>query len=272
MVIIAYIKNILLLSILLTILIFLYPFLSENHPIELYYKNGVIYTTQNALILFTAGISVVSYIFIKVVYIVIAKGFFIPDAFYFILKILSKFRKEHNNILDRINTLKKQKKYKQALQITENNFQDSSEILFQHFFLLLKLNKKSTFLRTFKRHQCGKAIPLFMSLTKDWSSWRKNLFISRLYSKNQNNDVITYLYAKNLVTNKQNDKSYKLVTNFITNKFVFFKDQYTFYLFNRLALQLEMIESEGSADFATTYIENIKNYHDASLQEKRKSK
>jgi hypothetical protein len=79
---------------------------------------------------------VVSYILIKVVYIVIAKGFFIPDAFYFILKILSKFKKEHNNILDKINTLKKQKKYKQALQITENNFQDSSEILFQHFFLL----------------------------------------------------------------------------------------------------------------------------------------
>ena len=83
---IAYIKNILLLAFLFVVLMFIYPILAEHTPIHLKYKDGIIYTTQNAMILGIAFSSIFLYVVLKFVYIFIAKTFFIPDAIAFVKK------------------------------------------------------------------------------------------------------------------------------------------------------------------------------------------
>ena len=256
---IAYIKNILLLAFLCVIFSLLYPIIIEHTPIHLRYKDGIIYTTQNALIIGTAFSSILLFTTLKFVYIFIARTFFIPDILLFVKKIFSN-HKDDNNILEQIKKLQKNGEYKYALNLTKSNIQNSSEILFQHFIILLRLRTTGEFLHTFKKYQCGKAIPLFISCTKEWSHWRKNLFISHLYNANPNNDVITYLHAQNLEEVGKTNEAHTVITNFINNKVVFFRDRYTFFLFNKLALKLEMQLSVGSTDFATSYIENIKNY------------
>ena len=256
---VAYIKNILLLAFLLVILTFIYPIMIEHTPIHLKYKDGIIYTTQNAMILGISFGSIFLYVILKFVYIFIAKTFFIPDFLLIVKKIFS-FQKEDNNILEKIKKLQQNGQHKQALNLTKSNIQNSSEILVQHLIILLRLGKTRTFLQTFKKHQCGKAIPLFISCTKEWTLWRKNLFISSIYNANPNNDVITYLHAKNLEEFGKTDEAHTIITNFIHNKVVFFRDRYTFYLFNKYALKLELELSNGNTDFATSYIENINNY------------
>ncbi len=256
---VAYIKNILLLAFLLVILAFIYPIMIEHTPIHLKYKDGIIYTTQNTMIIGIAFCSIFLYAMLKFVYIFIAKTFFIPDIISIVKKIFS-FQKEDNNILEKIKKLQQNGEHKQALSLTKSNIQNSSEILVQHLIILLRLGKTRTFLQTFKKHQCGKAIPLFISCTKEWTLWRKNLFISSIYNANPNNDAITYLHTKNLEEFGKINEAHTIITNFINNKFVFFRDRYTFYLFNKYALKLELQLSDGNTDFATSYIENIKNY------------
>ncbi len=256
---IAYIKNILLLTFLFVILMFIYPILAQHTPIHLKYKDGIIYTTQNAMILGIAFSSIFLYIALKFIYIFIAKTFFIPDVIAFVKKIFS-IHKEDNNILEKIKKLQQNGEHKQALNLTKSNIQNSPEILVQHLIILLRLGKTRTFLQTFKKYQCGKAIPLFISCTKDWTLWRKNLFIASIYNTNPNNDVITYLHARNLEESNKIDEAHTIITNFINNKVVFFRDRYTFYLFNKLALKLELALSDGNTDFATSYIENIQSY------------
>ncbi len=266
-----YIKNILFVIFLLTITVAIFPLLLHNYPLELYYKDSIIYTTQNTTIIGITLISVLAFASVKVIYILLARGFFLKDIALFLIQPFFDVKKRNENVLDNIIRLRKKGRYKQALQITTNNFLNSNEILFQHFFLLLKLKKTRKFLNTFKNHQCGKVIPLFFALTKDWSHWRKNGMINRLYKRNSNNDVISYIYAKHLSDINQTQLAQKIVDDFLKNKFIFFREQYTFYLFNRLALQLEMNEY-GNADFATSYIENIKNYHHSHVQKKQKNK
>ena len=98
---VAYIKNILLLAFLLVILTFIYPIMIEHTPIHLKYKDGIIYTTQNAMILGISFGSIFLYVILKFVYIFIAKTFFIPDFLLIVKKIFS-FQKEDNNILEKI--------------------------------------------------------------------------------------------------------------------------------------------------------------------------
>ena len=193
---IVYLKNILLLAVLFLIFATLYPILSQHTPIHLTYKSGIIYTTQNALIIAVSFGSIILFSILKFLYSVIAKNFFVPDIFAFMKKFLSK--NEDHNLLEQIKKLQKDGQYKKALNLTKSNIQNSNEILFQHFVILLRLKQIRAFLSTFKKYQCGKAIPLFISCTKEWSHWRKNLFISSLYNTNQNNDVIAYLHAINL--------------------------------------------------------------------------
>ncbi len=256
---VAYIKNILLLAFLLVILTFIYPIMIEHTPIHLKYKDGIIYTTQNAMILGIAFGSIFLYVSLKFVYIFIAKTFFIPD-FLLIMKKIFLFQKEDNNILEKIKKLQQNGEHKQALILTKSNIQNSSEILVQHLIILLRLGKTRTFLQTFKKYQCGKAIPLFISCTKEWTLWRKNLFLANIYNANPNNDVIAYLHSKNLEEAGKINEAHTIITNFVNNKVVFFRDRYTFYLFNKYALKLELELSEGNTDFATSYIENINNY------------
>ena len=269
---ITYIRNIFLLGLLLLVCLALYPIFSENTPIVLRYNNSAAYTTQGTMLVTVSLFSIVFYTFLKFAYLLAVNLFFIPNLCRsVILYILTFFGigNDKNNILNQINELKKQKKYRKALIITRSNFMSSNEVLFQHLFLLLKLKKVWSFFRMFKKYPCGKAIPLLIAQINKWSKWRRNRFYSSLYNKNKDSDIFAYLYAKNLFENKEYAASYKITRSFIENKIIFFRDHYTFYLFNKLALKLEMIESEGSTDFATTYIENIQNYHDAILQKKK---
>lgn len=266
-----YLKNIFVLLLGSIGIILIYPLFAENHPIELHYNSAIIYTTQNALILIMGVFSILFIFFMKFLYLTITTGFFIKIAYTKIKNFILKIFKRPINIVKEINKLKRQKKYKQALKITESNYKNSNEVLFQHFFLLLKLKKRFKFFRTFQKYQCGKAIPLFISATKTWSKFRTNLYLLFLYRKNTNNDVITYIYIRNLIKNNKHKEAYSITKDFLQNKFIFFKEQYTFYLFNKIALELELIESEGSTDFATTYIENIQKYHYASSLYKKES-
>ncbi|MFT4967805.1 MAG: hypothetical protein ACI9CD_000818 [Candidatus Deianiraeaceae bacterium] len=264
---VAYIRNITFLIILLIFMSILTPLFTQNFPIALYYKDLIFYTTQNALIISTAIISILALKIIQILYIIIAKGFFLQDLILLPMRFFTKAKKEEKNLLMRIKIMRKESKFKEALQLTVNNYQNSNKILFQHLFILLKLKRTRAFLKTFKHYQCGKVIPLFFALIDGRAQWRKNLLISRLYKANPSNDVITYIYVKNLLDRKIYKKSYNLTQDFINNKFIFFREQYTFYLFNKLALKLENIEPDGNTDFAVEYIENIKNYH-ASIQKK----
>ncbi len=98
-----------------------------------------------------------------------------------------------------------------------------------------------------------------MSEVGGWSNWRRSLLFTRMHKKEPNNDVFAYIYCKHLFEHGKNEESYKIVKDFINNKMVFIRDRYTFYLFNKLALKLEVAES-GNIDFANQYIENINNY------------
>ena len=271
MAVFSYIKNILFVAFLLAVTVALFPLLLHNYPLEFYYKDSIIYTTQNTTIIGITLISVIAFSSVKIIYVLLARGFFLKDIAIFLMQPFIDARKRNENVLDGIIRLRKKGRHKQALQITSSNFRNSNEILFQHFFLLLKLKKTRKFLNTFKDFQCGKAIPLFFALTKDWSNWRKNGMIFRLYKRNPNNDVISYIYAKHLSDINQAQLARKIVDDFLKNKFIFFREQYTFYLFNRLALQLE-INEYGNTDFATSYIENIKSYHNSHVQKKQKNK
>lgn len=231
---------------------------------EFMYHDAVLYTTQGAFVLLVAISSIFVFVLLRFVHKLFKRAFFIVDLMYFINRFALKDR-DQDNILKRIITLRRQKQYKKALVLTQSNIQNSNEILFQHLLLLIKLKRHSEFIRTFKKYQCGKAISLFISQVQGWSLWRRSLFIKRLYRQNPNNDVFAYIYARNLEENNKNEEAYQIVKDFINHKAVFFRDGYTFYLFNKLALKLEMIESGGSTDFAGQYIENINNYNNANV-------
>jgi hypothetical protein len=260
----AYIKNVVMLVLLLFIAGFLYPIFLEKHSLEFIYNDSILYTTQGAFLLLVSLSSIILFVVLKFIHKLFQRAFFVMDLLYFINRFTTK-DKDAQNILTRITMLKRHKQYKKALTLTQSNIQNSNEILFQHLLLLIKLNRSSEFIRTFKKYQCGKGIALFFSEIQKWSKWRSSLLIRRLYKKNLNNDVFAYIYCKHLFDIGQNEESYKVVKDFINNKMVFFRDRYTFYLFNKLALKLEVAES-GGTDFAGQYIENINNYTNTNVR------
>ena len=259
----AYIKNIVMLSLLLLIAGFLYPIFLEKHSLEFIYSDTILYTTQGAFLMLSSLSAILIFVILKFINKLFQRAFFVMDLLYFVNRFANK-DKDSKNILTQIALLKKQKQYKKALSLTQSNIQNSNEILFQHLLLLIKLKKNSEFIKTFKKYQCGKGIALFISELQTWSNWRRSLLITRLYRKNPNNDVFAYIYCKHLFENGKNDESFKIVKDFINNKMVFFRDRYTFYLFNKLALKLEIAES-GNSDFAGQYIENINNYTNTNV-------
>lgn len=259
----SYIKNLVLLAIFFIIAGLLYPIFLEKRSLEFVYGESILYTTQGAFLILVALISIVIFILTKFINTLFQRAFFFADLLLFANRFTGK-NEDAKNILTQISSLKKQKRYKEALSLTQSNIKNSSEILFQHLLLLIKLKKHAEFIKIFKKYQCGKAISLFVSELDRLSNWRRAFLITRLYKKNPNNDVFTYIYCKNLQKDGQNEEAYKIVKDFINSKMVFFRDRYTFYLFNKLALELEIAES-GNEDFASQYIENINNYKESNV-------
>lgn len=241
-----------------------YPLFASENTVELYYRKHVIYATQTALIIVISLSSIMLYFFIRLVYMVLSSFFFIRTIIDFYRKKLSTPK----DIIKRIQKMLEKYEYKQILKITKNHYKNNKEILYYHLLCLVKLKKRFTFVYTFRNYQSSMACELLQDLIKTWPNFVKSLFISWFCKDYQNNDIVAYIYAHHLHENNKHEKALKVLNIFLERK-VFFSDHYTFYIFNKLALELER-KISGNDDFAIQYIENIQNYED-DIQKKSRS-
>lgn len=263
MVVFSYLKNLILLLLLSTIAVVIHPLLQSENPIEIHYRSSIIYTTQPALIVFTIVTSIAMYILIRLFYKLLSNVFFLKT---FIDLYRSRIRKNQDTI-KQIKKMIQQNQYKSALKITTNYYQNNKEMLYYHLLSLLHLGKRIRFLYTFYHYQCGKAIELFHTVLNNFPRLIKSLVIHIMCKNYHTSDTLSYIYAYHLYEKHKYEKALKILNKFLVGK-AFFTDQHTFYLFNKLALELER-EISGNDDFATQYIENIQNY-EKNVQQKIK--
>ena len=230
-----------------------YPLFISTQEITLQYKSGTIYTTQSALMVTVYVISILTYVFLRLLYKLLARSFFLKD-----LTAFFKINKNNTTLEQKISTLTQQKQWKKALKLTKKHFNQSTEILNLHLLCLVKLNKQYKFLQIFSQNPTSKGIEYFAILAKKWSSFRQFFIIWFLTkNKHQTNEIFAYIYAQNLFCRGKKQQALKIVEGFLHKKI--FKESHTFYLFNKLALAIEK-EISGNEDFAGEYVENIENY------------